>query len=552
MRMRTMADEWYYTLLGEEFGPVPASTIVELVQSGTLASDDPVRQGSDGTGVAAHTLLGSFEHLGELELADEERPAAADLPLDWRSLDDADPLAIAAGRSASRGNRTRAGSAALLTQAPRPRSSDRQTAAVASVWYCELLGAEVGPISRAELEEFARQGTLAPDDPVREGQEGVWTAARTLAGLFPEETVAVIEPTAPAKPRKKSRRSRGERTDAPPVSTPPDAGWYWRLGGRELGPFTSDELAEMAADHRITADDFVRLGSQGEWQPARSVEGLVPVAKPSGQPANATATEAPAATEASAPPQEKWYAWLYGRDHGPWTRDEVLQKIAAGELRADIQVKLGADGDWKRLGSLEAEFGDALAAMIAPSPNAVPTTAQPVTPALPTAPAASFAANPRSTAPVAAPKRKPKVKVEREPIDWKGLFESYGKQLIALAVLLLAAGLYYAPIGSLFSASDASLLAKFDAVHDRLVDLRTKNAPESEWKALDDDIRVNFMPLANELEKTASAAQPAKQNLLWAIKLVPGMVSGSHQRPNKDEEEFIKYVKRARELVSGQ
>lgn len=546
-----MADEWYYTLLGEEFGPVPASTIVELLQSGTLASDDPVRQGSDGTWVAAHTLLGSFEDLGELELADEERPAAADLPLDWRSLADADPLAIEAGRSPSRGNRTPAGTATLPSEAPRPRSTAPQTVAAGSVWYCELLGVEVGPISRAELEEFARQGTLAPDDPVREGQEGGWIEARALAGLFPEETVAVIEPTAPAKPRKKSRRARGERNDAPPVSTPPETGWYWRLGGRELGPFTFDELAEMAADHRITADDFVRLGSQGEWQSARSIEGLVPIAAPSGQPVNSIAADAPAATEPSSP-QEKWYAWLYGRDHGPWTRDEVLQKIAAGELRADIQVKLGADGDWKRLGSLEAEFGVAITAANTPSPTAIPTAAQPVMPVRPTSPAASFAATPRPSAPIAAPKRKSKVKVEREPIDWKGLFESYGKQLVALAVLLLVAGLYYVPLGSLFAASDASLLAKFDAVHDRLVELRTKNAPESEWKAFDDEIRGNFMPLASDLEKTASAAEPAKQNLLWAIKLVPGMVSGSHQRPNKDEEDFIKYVKRARELLSGQ
>lgn len=54
--------DWYYSLLGEEFGPVSVATLHELLQDGTLAGSDPVRR-SD----AAEPITGTeFQRLNPL------------------------------------------------------------------------------------------------------------------------------------------------------------------------------------------------------------------------------------------------------------------------------------------------------------------------------------------------------------------------------------------------------------------------------------------------------------------------------------------------------
>ncbi|MFM7837258.1 MAG: GYF domain-containing protein, partial [Planctomycetaceae bacterium] len=35
--------QWYYQLLGEEFGPVTAEVLLELIEDGTISESDPVR-----------------------------------------------------------------------------------------------------------------------------------------------------------------------------------------------------------------------------------------------------------------------------------------------------------------------------------------------------------------------------------------------------------------------------------------------------------------------------------------------------------------------------
>ena len=35
--------QWYYQLLGEEFGPVSAESLRELMKDGTISESDPVR-----------------------------------------------------------------------------------------------------------------------------------------------------------------------------------------------------------------------------------------------------------------------------------------------------------------------------------------------------------------------------------------------------------------------------------------------------------------------------------------------------------------------------
>lgn len=52
-------------------------------------------------------------------------------------------------------------------------------------WYCIAFGIELGPMFRDDLTRLASRGELSPDCKVREGAAGEWVAARTVAGLFP-------------------------------------------------------------------------------------------------------------------------------------------------------------------------------------------------------------------------------------------------------------------------------------------------------------------------------------------------------------------------------
>jgi TM2 domain-containing membrane protein YozV len=52
--------------------------------------------------------------------------------------------------------------------------------------------------------------------------------------------------------------------------------WYVRRKGRVLGPATSPQLKNLATSGKITRDTEVRLGEDGEWVAASSVQGLWP------------------------------------------------------------------------------------------------------------------------------------------------------------------------------------------------------------------------------------------------------------------------------------
>ncbi|MHB1038446.1 MAG: DUF4339 domain-containing protein [Pirellulales bacterium] len=89
------------------------------------------------------------------------------------------------------------------------------------------------------------------------------------------------------------------------------AQWYCRLGGREVGPLSSQQLLAMSHKGQISPDTPVRQGETGSWVAARSVKGLFsetpkkaatrpPVAKPLATPPPVPA--APVVPDAVVPP----------------------------------------------------------------------------------------------------------------------------------------------------------------------------------------------------------------------------------------------------------
>jgi hypothetical protein len=74
--------------------------------------------------------------------------------------------------------------------------------------------------------------------------------------------------------------------------------WYYEVMGSALGPISGAELKQKAQLGQIQFDTPVRLGTDGKWQPAERVKGLLP-------PPVAALVSAPAPVAAVAPAPTK-------------------------------------------------------------------------------------------------------------------------------------------------------------------------------------------------------------------------------------------------------
>ena len=70
------------------------------------------------------------------------------------------------------------------------------------------------------------------------------------------------------------------------------------VGGEEYGPFTWDQMLQMAAEGRVTPELPIRKVSDSQWSTAAAIPGLLGGAKPAAQKAAAPSAAAPAAKSA--------------------------------------------------------------------------------------------------------------------------------------------------------------------------------------------------------------------------------------------------------------
>lgn len=105
--------------------------------------------------------------------------------------------------------------------------------------------------------------------------------------------------------------------------------WYYEVMGTAVGPISSAQLKQRVLAGKIPPDTPIRLGTDGKWQTADRIKGLldppVPHAKSAPPPAAATAVPQPSAPSAplaakspagaAAPPDDATYHFT--GDHGP-------------------------------------------------------------------------------------------------------------------------------------------------------------------------------------------------------------------------------------------
>jgi hypothetical protein len=156
----------YCRLLGVEVGPMNFEQLAALVAAGRLNPQDPVRLDAHAEWIEAGSIVGLFAAQQTMPQAPRnanEPDAELNDLLNSHELELASPGAVPA------------------------TTSDDGT----RVWYCKVLGHEIGPSTFEEVHAMIASGQLSRTDQLRHGRRGDWVPADSIVGLFPEEEAQV-------------------------------------------------------------------------------------------------------------------------------------------------------------------------------------------------------------------------------------------------------------------------------------------------------------------------------------------------------------------------
>lgn len=484
---------WKYRILGQDFGPVSREALLDLLRDGTLGPSDIVCQNGDDW-----QLIESYP---ELLSAAEEDPDAEPAELS----DDLTALLESVGNIDETASRN-------------------QSAATEEGWYCRVFGTELGPIDFDHLLSMVQDGELSRSDEVRLGGQGRWERADSIVGLF---SVADSTP----------QSSEEDETTA-------DV-WYIERRGTAQGPYTFEELKQLAQTEILGERDRVREGRNGRWQRAATLVGLFDHRLSS----RSIAGHATLSAQAIQAEKER----LGGTNTPSKEFDQVTApspkgRGKKGRKRVSAEERWSnffdpVDGNESKVASKDTAANlSVLAATTVtapvtespavPTPAPVPSYTRPVQPAATTISLPPLAPPPAMTsppapAPVFVAPRKPKASWQMPSLGLGGLFGSLkdaaggnAKQLIGLAVAAVAlAGIYFGP--SLFGGNAGQEhLAHVEQIWGRMEQLRETKADDNAWKALQAEVQPILDKAQEELAPVVAKygrEEPLAQHILWLV-----------------------------------
>lgn len=169
--------QWYYQMLGEEFGPVSTDSLRQIIADGMLEAEDLVRpaQSSEWRPLHQTDLVNSTNELTtDQPTTDQPTELLTDLAeLNFRFEDSGDSHKSARKPPA---REQRPPAAAAPEEPPAPK------------WFHQFFGQVLGPITLQELVQLAESGNLNESDSVRCDVSGDWQPA----GDVPELAAALI------------------------------------------------------------------------------------------------------------------------------------------------------------------------------------------------------------------------------------------------------------------------------------------------------------------------------------------------------------------------
>lgn len=248
--------DWYYSLLGEEFGPVPVSTIQELLNDGTLGPGDSVRRSDSDVAMTCAEFLNQHSQSEELD-DDDSTSDAAEEPCD--------------------------------------------------LFWFQLEGIALGPVPGHSLIRLAEIRRISPDTLIRRDNEFLWEAASEFhelsivfmlgSDLAKDESAAAkstsraeitatdqaepevdAEPETPEPTPPKSRAAKSGKSN--PATSPPGQRPRGKAASRKL--VNRQKQAESrAAEDAMLQEIFAELEERkAAERPATSTAAASGVSKP--------------------------------------------------------------------------------------------------------------------------------------------------------------------------------------------------------------------------------------------------------------------------------
>lgn len=365
--------------------------------------------------------------------------------------------------------------------------------------------------------------------------------------------------------------------------------WFYRIFGEDFGPVPFEKLREMADQGTVGAGDEVRSANSNRWMTAGSVNGLG-LSSLDGGTAVATASDSDTATDVSTNRAglDDWYCMVHGHEMGPLSFEELVKFAEHDNVSADDEVKLGANGKWRRAGSIgrlvavlpyraverkapipatknEMAIRTESPKRVVPCPvkaEPAPVELKPVVALLETRPApvsssmsggySSMSSSssrsystPRSAAASIRPAPKP-TPSRRSSSSSSSLSESLeflkNPQALGamgvLALLLLFVGWQYLPQNS---AADVKRFHELKHIVDEIKVKRSGNS--TDFAALATQAERVSKAITADLAKKASRDNPVKLSLLWAARdELPRVLSELKKAPaapGKAEDNFV-------------
>ncbi len=124
--------------------------------------------------------------------------------------------------------------------------------------------------------------------------------------------------------------------------------WLYKVFGQEFGPISFEELQTLADIGILSNSDEVRPESAARWETADSIAQLGLNTSTN----IAVAIDLDSVTPAESARSDDWFCQMLGQELGPLSFRELVDYAEQGQVTADDLVKLGANGKWRRVGSI--------------------------------------------------------------------------------------------------------------------------------------------------------------------------------------------------------
>lgn len=175
--------QWFYEMLTEEFGPVTAAELEEMIANGMLSATDRVRSGASGEWITVADFPAAVVALSQGQ--PDERHSDLDIDsFSFESTSDAEPDALDIDSFNLHGD----------SDSPQPVTANRHQPSepvededdFEPTFFVQSLGQVLGPLTQDELVEMACAGSLSRGDEIRGGEDSRWIAVEAIPGLSEE------------------------------------------------------------------------------------------------------------------------------------------------------------------------------------------------------------------------------------------------------------------------------------------------------------------------------------------------------------------------------